>query len=56
MQRLLWESGRKTTSEYSENDWKNNGVKGIVKKWTDHPMAATFAAPKADPQVASIVC
>ena len=51
LQVMLWDSGRKVTSEYSEDDWKKISIKAIVKRVTEHPMANMFAAPKADSQV-----
>ena len=54
MQVKLWETGRKVTSEYGPDGWKKPNIKGIVKKYTDHPEARMFAAQKADSQVSLV--
>ena len=51
LQVIMWESGRKVTDEYTEEDWKKINIKSIVNKYTKHPSAAMFAAQKADSQV-----
>ena len=51
LQVLLWDSARKVTDEYGEDDWKKLSIKSVVKKYVDHPSANMFCAPKADAQV-----
>ena len=51
LQVVLWESGRKVTSEYAEGDWKKISIKPILRRCVDHPSANMFRAPKADPQL-----
>ena len=51
LQVVLWDSGRKVTSEYGDEDWKKLSIKGIVKRFTSHPGAVMFSAQKPDSQL-----
>ena len=51
LQVFLWESARKVTDSYTEDEWKKISVKGVIRRYTEHLMAIAFSAPKADTQV-----
>ena len=47
-QLVMWARVLKLDPEYGPDAWKTSTIKGILRKWTSHPSAAPFTAPKPD--------
>ena len=48
---FFWETSRKVTQDNAPDDWKKLTTKSIVHRYTEHPGAAMFKAPAAEPQL-----
>lgn len=48
MQLQMWSRVLKLDPAYGPEAWRSTTNKGALKKWTSHPSAAPFTAPKAD--------
>ena len=44
----MWTRVLKLDPAYGPEAWRTTTNKGILKKWTSHPSAAPFTAPKPD--------
>ena len=49
LQLQMWARVLKLDPEYGREAWRSTtNVKGVLKKWTSHPTAIPFTAPKPD--------
>ena len=48
LQLEMWSRVLKLDPSYGDTAWKTTSVSGLLKKWTSHPAASDFTAPKPD--------
>ena len=48
MQVFVWSQARKTSSDFSPDEWRTVNQASLVKSYNSHPEAAMFSAPAAD--------
>ena len=51
----MWARVLKRDPGYGPQAWRTNTNKGAIKKWTSHPSAAPFTAPKPDSGLVPLV-